>query len=99
MSGSTAPAGNDDYGEDLLYSMACKCEELFDAPISGAAADKWQELRQRFAIWTSYMGVFARKSQCLDARLRKAPDIKDLVARLLDILLRSLDDGGSKSQG
>ncbi|KAK4458193.1 hypothetical protein QBC42DRAFT_186629, partial [Cladorrhinum samala] len=97
MSGSTAPAGNDDYGEDLLYSMACKCEQLFDTPFSGAAADKWQELRQRFAIWTSYMGVFARKSQCLDARLRKAPDIKDLVARLLDILLRSLDDGESNS--
>lgn len=91
MSGSTL--ADDDYGEDLLYSMACKCEELFDTPISGAVADKWQELQQRFAIWTSYLGVFARKSQCLDTRLRNAPDIKDLVARLLDVLFRSLNDG------
>ncbi|PTB45639.1 hypothetical protein M441DRAFT_54680 [Trichoderma asperellum CBS 433.97] len=48
------------------------------------------EYQQRFAIWTAHLEVFARKSQCLDTRLRNLPDLQDLVARLLDILRRSL---------
>ncbi|KAK4187619.1 hypothetical protein QBC35DRAFT_409984 [Podospora australis] len=74
-----------------LYNLACRCEELFDTPISGALKDQWSECQQRFAIWTSHLGVFARKSQSLDTRLRPVPDIQDLVARLLDILRRSLN--------
>lgn len=81
---------------DLLYNLAVSCEELFDTPVlasSGrhnAIAHQWTEYQQRFAIWASQLGVFARRSQSLDTRLRKAPHVQDLVARLLDVLRRSL---------
>lgn len=77
---------------NLLYDLACECEELFDSTIPGPPEDSsvWSECQQRFAIWASHIGVFARESQSLDTRLRKAPDVQDLVARILDILRRSL---------
>jgi hypothetical protein len=52
--------------------------------------DLFAEFQQRFSIWAAHLGVFAQKSQCLDTRLRNLPDLQDLVARLLDILRRSL---------
>ncbi|SPO02493.1 uncharacterized protein DNG_05166 [Cephalotrichum gorgonifer] len=81
---------------DLFYNLACDCEALFDAhlaqlkelhsPLASLSAD----YQQRFAIWTAHLGVFARRSQSLDTRLRNHSDVQDLVARLLDILRRSL---------
>ncbi|KAL6884145.1 hypothetical protein HDV57DRAFT_446840 [Trichoderma longibrachiatum] len=85
-------------GEDLLYNLAYECEALFDSlqdllrktESSDALVRLCSEFQQRFAIWAAHLGVFARKSQCLDTRLRNIPDLQDLVARLLDILRRSL---------
>jgi hypothetical protein len=86
-----------DDGGDLLYNLACECETLFDTKAAAlrarapSLADLLAEYQQRFAIWAAHLGVFARKSQSLDTRLRNHADIQDLVARLLDILRRSLD--------
>lgn len=87
-----------DFNEDLLYNLAYECESQFEELLQafqetnpdGSIVELCSEYQQRFAIWTAYLGVFARKSQCLDARLRNFPDLQDLVARLLDILRRSL---------
>lgn len=81
---------------DLLYNLAVECEELFNQPLwrrSGSTAPftgQWVEYQQRFAIWASQLGVFARRSQSLDARLRRVPDVLDLVARLIGILRKDL---------
>ncbi|KAJ5684066.1 uncharacterized protein N7477_000411 [Penicillium maclennaniae] len=84
--------------EDVLYTLACECEGLFDqlqetllkTKLEVSTMDLFAEFQQRFSIWAAHLGVFARKSQCLDTRLRNLPDLQDLVARLLDILRRSL---------
>lgn len=86
------------FSEDLLYDLAYECESQFEELLQAlekinpdsSIVELCSEYQQRFAIWTAYIGVFARKSQCLDARLRNFPDLQDLVARLLDILRRSL---------
>ncbi|KLU87691.1 hypothetical protein MAPG_06685 [Magnaporthiopsis poae ATCC 64411] len=85
---------DDDGG--VLYDLACGCEALFDTQLANLTAqesplvDLVAEYQQRFAIWAAHLGVFARKSQSLDTRLRNHADIQDLVARLLAILRRSL---------
>lgn len=83
--------------EDLLYDLSYQCESHFDTLLDMSQKTKLEatielcaEFQQRFAIWTAYLGVFARKSQSLDTRLRDLPDLQDLVARLLDILRHSL---------
>ena len=86
---------NDD-NDDVLYDLANGCEALFDTQLAhlkaqkSTVADLVTEYQQRFAIWAAHLGVFARKSQSLDTRLRNHADIQDLVARLLNILRRSL---------
>ncbi|KAL7950104.1 hypothetical protein V8C42DRAFT_340972 [Trichoderma barbatum] len=84
-------------GEDILYNLAYECEGLFDQlqealfqNTKSQFIELCVEFQQRFAIWAAHIGVFARKSQCLDKRLQNHPDLQDLVARLLDILRRSL---------
>ncbi|KAI0410588.1 hypothetical protein F5X98DRAFT_385348 [Xylaria grammica] len=81
--------------EDCLYDLGCECENLFNE-LQGFPAkirpELCSEFQQRFSIWAANLGVFARKSQCLDTRLRNWPDLQDLVRRLLDILRRSLQE-------
>ncbi|UKZ60138.1 uncharacterized protein TrAtP1_001422 [Trichoderma atroviride] len=84
--------------EDLIYTLAYECESQFNKLIQalpkakpeGPIIELCADYQQRFAIWTAYLGVFARRSQCLDTRLRNFPDLQDLVTRLLDILYCSL---------
>ena len=40
----------------------------------------------RFSIWASGMGVFAEPKVSLDHRLRGVPDVRNMVAGLLDVL-------------
>jgi hypothetical protein len=86
---------SEDDGE-LIYKLACECEKLFDTQISQlpgqqtAITSLFTEYQQRFAVWAAHLGVFSRKSQCLDRRLRNLPDLQDLVVRLLDILRGAL---------
>lgn len=86
----------DDGDDNMLYNLACDCESLFTAyPANHNAktpslTDLVVEYQQRFSIWASNLGLFARKSQSLDTRLQNHADIRDIVARSLDILRRSL---------
>ncbi|QYS93715.1 FHA domain-containing protein [Trichoderma simmonsii] len=96
-------------GEDLLYNLAYECEGLFyqlqeafqKTQSEVATVELCAEFQQRFAVWAAHLGVFARKSQCLDTRLQNHPDLQDLVARLLDVLRRSLQQcmADTSSQG
>lgn len=84
--------------EDILYTLSLECEDiLIDLPevLEKAGSrtttrELHTEFQQRFAVWTAHLGVFARKSQCLDTRLRNFPDLQDLTVRLLDTLRRCL---------
>src|SRR5262249_7668922 len=79
-----------------IYNLAEECETLFQQrlsqPESSLASDVQAlgEYQQRFISWTAYLGVFAKRSVCLDRRLRHHPDLQDLVLRLLDILKTNL---------
>jgi len=88
--------GSDD-SSDLLYDLACECETLFYDRLaelrsrnSNSNLELVAEYQHSFAAWAANLGVFARKSQSLDTRLGGYPDIVDIVARLLDIIRRSL---------
>ncbi len=83
---------------DLLYNLACDCETLFDERLAelkskelGSIAELVAEYQHGFSAWAANLGVFARKSQSLDTRLKNHPNVADIVARLLDILRRSLN--------
>lgn len=84
--------------EEVLYTLASECESLFvdlhkalgKSDSATSVHELCTEFQQRFAAWTAHLGVFARKSQCLDTRLRNFPDLQDLTVRLLDILRRCL---------
>ena len=82
--------------DDTIYNLAGECEKLFqqeslELESRGAEALRlFDEYQQRFTAWTAYLGVFAKRSICLDRRLRHHPDLQDLVVRLLDILKTNL---------
>jgi len=49
----------------------------------------------RFNIWASKLGVFADGTASLDHRLKKTPDVGDLVIRSLTTLLKHVEVGRS----
>ncbi|KAK4144819.1 uncharacterized protein C8A04DRAFT_11232, partial [Dichotomopilus funicola] len=91
-----------DEAGDILYNLACECETLFNARLAelegqvSPVAELLTEYQQRFAIWAAYLGVFARKSQSLDKRLEKYPDVVDLAVLLLDEVRRNLAQSGNE---
>ncbi|KAI0107830.1 hypothetical protein GGR51DRAFT_515159 [Nemania sp. FL0031] len=92
-------SGLDD--EDLLYHLAYECESLFDQLRDSStklSLELCLEFQQRFAMWAANLGVFARKSQSLDTRLRNSHDLQDLAVRLLDILRRSLQQCAAETR-
>ena len=82
--------------EDDIYNLAGECQELFqqerlELEFRGVETlQLFDEYQQRFTAWTAYLGVFAKRSVCLDRKLRQHPDLRDLVVRLLDILKTNL---------
>ncbi|KAH7322581.1 hypothetical protein B0I35DRAFT_184255 [Stachybotrys elegans] len=84
--------------QDTLYHLGYDCETWFNKleqtcnlrNVQAATAILCRDFQQRFAIWAAYLGVFARKSQCLDRRIHNHPDLKDLATRLMSILCRAL---------
>jgi hypothetical protein len=82
--------------EDDIYNLAAECEELFQQEHLEQESCRvetlqlFDEYQQRFTAWTAYLGVFAKRSVCLDRKLRQHPDLQDLVMRLLDILKTNL---------
>ncbi|KAK6352239.1 hypothetical protein TWF730_009069 [Orbilia blumenaviensis] len=88
----------EDDPEEPIFSLAWDCDDLLrgclkgsDGDISPLARDRIEEYDQRFRAWQEYLGVFADKRANLDYRLRKQPEIRDLIVRLLLILRRNLD--------
>ncbi|KLU92426.1 hypothetical protein MAPG_11372 [Magnaporthiopsis poae ATCC 64411] len=82
---------------DTIYNLAGECEELFlkiHAQLKAVAADVidlFEEYQHRFLAWTAYLGVFAKRSVCLDQQLIRHPEIQDLVVRVLGILQLHLE--------
>ncbi|KAH8779029.1 hypothetical protein BGZ57DRAFT_761073, partial [Hyaloscypha finlandica] len=78
--------------DEPIFSLAEDCEALFQQEISRLESEESKELRlleerqQRFTAWTAYMGVFAKRSLCLDRKLRHHPDLQDLVLRLPQVV-------------
>jgi len=87
--------------DESIYRLAVECEKLFNqrideqqlqesSPYGIGISSLLTELRGRFLTWAAHLGVFAKKSLCLDRRLSNLPDLQDLVVRLLDTLRRML---------
>lgn len=93
---ASATAAEDNGGEDTIYYLACECEELFSQTqkqLKAGARDVvnlFNEYQHRFIAWTAYLGVFAEKNLCLDQRLRRHPEVQDLIVRLLDVVFLNL---------
>lgn len=85
--------------DEPIYGLSIECEALFEkGSCLGSLAEAgavllWEEHRERFTTWASYLGVFAKRSLSLDRRLEHHPTLRDLVLRLLDILHRNLTRG------
>jgi hypothetical protein len=87
--------------DESIYQLAYECEKLFKQRIAEQELQESSqynigtsplliELRHRFITWAAHLGVFAKKSLCLDRRLSNLPDLQDLVVRFLDTLRRML---------
>lgn len=83
--------------KEPIFELATECEKLFDEQIERLKVDGepdsmtiLAELRQRFANWAAFLGVFAESKVCLDRRLRHHVEIQDQVLRLLDIMQQNL---------
>lgn len=80
-----------------IFGLATECEKLFDDRIERLKVDDHPdstimlaELRQRFANWAAFLGVFTESKVCLDRKLRHHVEIRDQVLRLLDIMEQNL---------
>lgn len=76
-----------------LRELSIQCRELLQQlsakndPADDAHAD---ELAPSFNIWMANMGVFREGRQSLEARLKSAPQVSELVRKLLVVLKRDL---------
>jgi hypothetical protein len=75
-----------EFDEPILL-LACDCDKLLGEgalkvrdmnPTARASLD---EYRRRFQAWSKYCGVFADKTINLDHRVRKKPQIQDIIVR------------------
>lgn len=75
-----------------VYDSALVCQknlEILTRPPSLLTDNDLRLMRnnsQQFALWSGYLGVFARQNISLDSRLELAPGIKQLVLDLLNLL-------------
>lgn len=74
--------------------MALECQRIFFENVRKnnqidliSSTQVFQDSYYRFNAWTSYLGVFAPVSTSLDSRLKDAVDVKDLVIRMLHLIL------------
>ncbi|KAJ8117108.1 hypothetical protein OPT61_g1615 [Boeremia exigua] len=86
----------DDLEEMPIASLSWDCDELFQECFtrlehsSGHLKELLEDYAQRFTTWWEELGVFAGHDSDLELRLRRQPDIKDIVIQLLIILRRNL---------
>lgn len=82
-----------------VYHAAHKCEKRLRKLLALCSTMNENDFRlsrdisQQFALWSGYLGVFADQNISLDARLERAPDVKELVLQLLGILQSDTDYG------
>lgn len=67
-----------------------KCVEAMQSDEDGIYAGILEELQSKFLSWVSYLGVFADSQVCLDRRLERHPQYRDLVLWVLDTLNMNL---------
>ncbi|TGJ69718.1 hypothetical protein EYR41_005738 [Orbilia oligospora] len=88
--------------DESIYEVASVCKTLFRTHRRKEPPSVidilLEDYEQRFLAWSAYMGVFASKSLCLDRRLQDRPGIRDLVIRLLDILVEALEEVTSNNE-
>ncbi|KAB8278135.1 hypothetical protein BDV30DRAFT_234083 [Aspergillus minisclerotigenes] len=78
-------------GSKIIYNLSEQCEDLLDKKVGDVVLEGLlQDFQVRFRTWTARLRVFAWPSQCVDWRLRKRPNIRDLIARKLENLERAL---------
>ncbi|GAP84977.2 putative serine threonine protein kinase [Rosellinia necatrix] len=81
-----------------IYSHARACEFLFTEYLQPSESlriyhNKVHEYERRFLLWASFLGVFASEGTSLDERLQYAPETKELVLSMLQVLRRNLKRG------
>lgn len=92
--GSELESGQADQAVDI-YTLAMECKILFKACLGKSTAEgsHLRQFEHRFLLWASFLGVFANEKSCLDQRLRRDPEIRNLVLLMLRVLKRNLDHG------
>ncbi len=79
--------------EFVLRDSARRCKQLFQSCLDIPALDEDDWLEQKcaeFSWWTSGLNVDKSGPGSLDSRLRLRPDVRDVVADLLDGLIIAL---------
>lgn len=80
---------------DNIYKDALLCRQLFDEYLSQDRIHRHDVaiLHRKFLTWAGFLGVFAPIQVSLDKRLYQAPEIKELVTSMLELLNMSLERG------
>jgi hypothetical protein len=83
-----------------IRDTAFQCAILFDAAVQRVHGETQEQAKvqaDRFSLWASNIGVFAARKWSLDFRLRHAPDVSDLICKLLRVLLLRIRYGNRQS--
>ena len=81
--------------ESVLYDATTACRKSLAecVKVDKLMEDKWAALRLAdFNLWAAGIGASARHKASLDARLSLKPDVRDVVAKILQMLKSSVDD-------
>jgi len=79
-----------------IFDVANLCSNLFTKYLNHPVTIQNEvagELRDRFRMWASYIGVFAEPGLSLDDRLIFHEDVKDQVLKLLYMVQRNVQSG------
>ncbi|KAF2786668.1 hypothetical protein K505DRAFT_398312 [Melanomma pulvis-pyrius CBS 109.77] len=81
--------------ESVLYDATAECRKSLAecVQVDKLMEDKWAALRLAdFNLWAAGIGASARHKASLDARLLLKPDVRDVIAKILQMLKLSVDD-------
>ena len=79
----------------LIHEATLKCRRSFTAclEVETLTKDEWAENRLAdFNLWISGTGAEAAKRASLDSRLAHRPEVRDVVANILNLLAGVVDD-------
>ncbi|EER44821.1 conserved hypothetical protein [Histoplasma capsulatum H143] len=73
-------------GRGPIYEQAVKCQELLDKLVAheNDVVGLCREYQDSFEYWAGHHRVFARKSSCLDNKLRNTPSSQEIIAVVLN---------------